>query len=1041
MPNESWSIRLLGTLSASRTGITIDRFRSQKTGVLLACLALSPENRLTRGELVELLWPDARLEAGQVSLRVALFSLRRLLEPQPTLPGTVIYSDRRCIGLEPEAFVTDVSEFRRAIDLAVETQDHTNAFEHYTRAVNLYHGELLPGYYEDWILTERNRLSGAYVGALERLVRYHAEKENWQEAIEMAWRGIQADPLLESAYCDLMRLYHALKRPGEARAVYELLELRLRETLGASPGRTARRLVESLTANASTSPDLSVPSSSPRKAREDESGSSPGAAPEAIPETPPYRISPGLSYFFGREEQIAQLIEMLLPASASPDPPASPAPESEAPTCSDPRGGARLVTLTGPGGTGKTRLALEIGARLQTRFAGGAAFISLAHLQDPRLLAAELRDALGAPRQDAEHPLDDVIATLRRRPTLLILDNLEQIVESAAHVVRDLMAQIPTQVCLLTSRRSLGVKGEREFPVSSLTLPEIGATAEERLRSASVQLFLDRARAVQPDFQITEHNSADIASLCQRLDGMPLAIELAAARVRGLVPAQMLALLTDRFHLLVDRRAGKDSRHRSLRTTIEWSLQFLPLEARRLFARLSVFRGGWSLEAAQAICLQNQDNVETLDLLEQLRTDSMIQTQLHGTEARFQMLESLREFGAGQLTPLERDEIAHRHADYFCSFVQSRFATGTYKTLSGIFEVMDQENDNLRAALHTLLSGDDRRRIQGVRLAISLAGWWHERAAFREGGEWMQRALAAAPASLSPQERARALCASGYIAVGRGDNSAAQQFYRAAIAILENLDEKLLLADALQGRAFALQMLFALEEAEQLLQQSLALDRELESRPQIALVLSDLAGNRWNAGDVEGARAYYLEALHLAAELEATPLRARIIQNLTLLECLSGNTTLARAYSDEGLSLAEEMRSPMILAFALLGRGLVECADLRFDLSRESLNRSLRILVERGERRILMLTLYALARLATAMGRYHRSVRLSASNRALRARFHPEMQVRQNLEQNLEAELEPARVHLSASEFETAQQQGNLQTYEEIIAYALSDFD
>jgi predicted ATPase/DNA-binding SARP family transcriptional activator len=1044
MMPEPWTIRLFGALSASHAGITIERFRSRKTGVLLACLSLSPDTIRTREELVELLWPESTLENGQVSLRVALFSLRRLLESQKsTEPGTLLFSDRRVVGLKPDAFTTDVSQFCDALALAGEAEDRSSAFAHYTRAVDLYQGELLAGYYEDWILTERNRLAGAYIGALERLVRFHAEQENWDEAVEMAWRGIQADPLLESAYCDLMRLYIALKRPGEARAVYDLLARRLRESLGASPGRATRKLAESLVGTTAASAVLATSPDSPAfdTPQAKQSPSAPVMVEGTVRETPPYRIAASLSYFFGREEQIAQLTEMLLPSFEPSGSRERSAETSDSPALRRPYGGVRLVTLTGPGGAGKTRLALEVGAHLQTRFPGGAAFVSFAHLHDPRLLADELREALSAPRNNPEHPLDDVIAMLSRRPTLLILDNLEQIAETAALVVRDLLMRLPTQVCLTTSRRSLGLNGEREFPVASLPLPDLGATTTEMLGSASVQLFLDRARAVQPEFQITDDNRADIAALCQRLDGMPLALELAAARVRGLAPAQMLDLLSDRFQLLVDRRAGKDSRHRSLLATIEWSLQILPLEARRLFASLSVFRGGWTLEAAQSICLRTSDIVVTLDLLEQLRTDSMIRTQTQGATARFQMLESLREFGITQLTPAEREKVAWHHAEHFLRLVEGGLTEDNQPDPSRFFATLDQENDNLRAALHYLLSGEESRRILGARMAASLSTWWYDRAAFREGSEWIERALAAAPGNLPLQERARLLCAAGHLATGRGDNSGGQRLYRSGIEILQSLEEKTMLAGALSGLAVALQMLFQLEEAERMLLQSLALARETDNRYQVACILIELGGNLWNSGDPDGARTYYTEALQLATERGFKHLRARSLQNLALLECLSGNTTLARAYSDEGLPLAEELQSPIVVAFALLGRGLIECAELRFDLSHESLHRSLRILAERGERRILLLALHGMAKLATATGRHRRAIRLSASLRTLRKLFHPNLHREQEADRMLEAPLAPSRAALSEAECELAWQQGSFQTYEQILAYALSNAD
>ena len=1048
MLNQPWSIRLLGALSASQTGIHIDRFRSQKTGILLAYLAFWPKRSHTRSALIELYWPESELEAGQQSLRVALFSLRRQLEPPGVPTGAVIRADRRYAGLNPEAFTTDVAEFQSALALAEETEDKAEAIAHIRRAVGVYQGELLPGNYDDWVLTERSHLTDAYLGALGRLVRNHADAGNWEGAAEMAWRAVQADPLREASYRTLIRIYLVLKRSREVHALYELLAQRLRESLGVSPSRATRELAETISLEGTfvgatePAPHINKTSLVTRA----NTNFSPALHPvqEPLVGTPRYRVPPRLTRFFGREEQIAHLTRLLLPTpsllpvfdNAADRGEAA----GEAPTFSESMDEAgRLVTLTGPGGTGKTCLAMEVGARLEERFPGGVAFVSLAHLVDSRLLAREIREALGAPSADPEHPLDAVITVLGRWATLLILDNLEQIAESAALVVRDLLLRLPSLIILVTSRRSLGLKGEREFAVSSLHLPDVTDSSEEMLRSASVQLFVDRARAVQPDFQIHDRNRAEVAALCMHLDGMPLAIELAAARARVLAPAQMLAHLTDRFQLLVNRHAGKDSRHRSLRSAIEWSLRLLFPDVRRFFLRLSVFQGGWTLEAAEAVCLERAESGDALDFLEQLRIDSMIQTESQGSLVRFRMLESLREFGYAQLSSLERGEIAQRHAVYFEAYAERIFERLRSPEPSSAHEALDRENDNLRAALNYLLSGDGDHRIQGLRLATRLSAWWYTRAAFREGSDWMDRALATAPASTPARHRALALHSAGRLAGGRGEIATARDFFEASLVISRQIEDTLLIAEASTGLAVALQMLNEQEESHRLLQECLTIYRVHGDRWHTALTLLNLGSSRWQIGELDSARTYYQESLQLSGELEAKHLCSQNILSLSVVEQLAGNPALARAYAEEGLSLAEAMQSPLGIAYGLFSLGTLESKERRFDRSTIFLCRSLRILGELGERRILFLVLAAMAELAAAMGQYRRAVRLLAATRTLHKRLHSEFKPSSYSEKEVHSVLKAARASLPPADFEHAWAQGVRHTLDLTLEYALSD--
>jgi predicted ATPase len=288
-----------------------------------------------------------------------------------------------------------------------------------------------------------------------------------------------------------------------------------------------------------------------------------------------------LNRFFGRAEEIAQLQWLLEPGA---------------------EGAARLVTLTGPSGAGKTRLAVEVAAILRAAYGDREWFVSLADLSDGSLVGEAIAGAMRLQREPNQDPLECVVASLNGGPSLLLLDNFEHLTESGTVLVETLIERAPSLSLLVTSQHRLEVAGERELPVMPLPTPAEESTAEQALECPSVRLFVDRAQAARPDFVLTERNATAVATLCSRLEGVPLAIELAAAWAQMLTPAQMVARLSNRFDLLVSPRKRGLARHRTLRSAITWSYRLLSPELQRLFARLSVFRGGWDLDAARDVC-------------------------------------------------------------------------------------------------------------------------------------------------------------------------------------------------------------------------------------------------------------------------------------------------------------------------------------------------------------------------------------------------------------------------------------------------------
>jgi non-specific serine/threonine protein kinase len=383
------------------------------------------------------------------------------------------------------------------------------------------------------------------------------------------------------------------------------------------------------------------------------------------------RVPVKLTTFFGREKELEQLEELLL------------------------REGQRLVTLAGLAGCGKTRLAIEAARRMTSAFGGRVWFVSVQDVGEPGLILGAVLDALGEPRQDGVHPVEQLAGVLPTERSLLVLDNFEHLVEGGGQVVRGLLERVPALTCLVTSRRALDLKGEREFTVRPLPTPSGEETEAKLMQCPSAELFVDRARAVRPDFKVTEQNAESVANVCRRLEGIPLALELAAARARVMTPAGMLIQLKRPLDFLVDTRRGATSRHRTMREALEWSYKLLQPGLQRFFASLSVFRGGWTVEAAEAVC----EEPRALDYIEELRECSLVlaeECRWSRTGMRFLMLESVREYADEQLSAEEREARRRLHAQFYLSLVERSKPDDEREDVW--LERLASEQDNIGAA-------------------------------------------------------------------------------------------------------------------------------------------------------------------------------------------------------------------------------------------------------------------------------------------------------------------------------------------------------
>ena len=922
MLTERWQITLFGELKAQWGDRLVTRFPTAKTGALLAYLAYHPGRTHLRETLVTLLWPDSTPEAGRNSLRQALASLRRQIEPPGIPTAGVLLADRTTVCLHTGAIETDVAAFETALQTAAQASTEEDRRACLTRAVALYQGPLLPGHYEEWVLTEQERLAALYLQAVRQLTGLWVRANDLGRALNYARLAVHADVLQEKAHYDLIRLYLAAGNPAAALRQYQDLERVLRERLGTLPAESTRALVKQLQPLAG--------SAAPSYTLVTEHGASPSGnetqlPPSSLPASRPCLPLP-LTRFFGREQEVLQLQEML-------------APPSRLKRAAEVREAPRLVTLTGPGGIGKTRLAIEAATRLRDPYGGAVFFADLSDLSDAPLVAETVAEALRLSRMAGVESAEQVVEALSRQPSLLVLDNFEQLADEGATFIHRLLTRVPTLTCLVTSRQCLGMPGEQELALPPLPAPALPGTPERLLEFASVQLFADRAQTVRQDFQVTARTAAAVAALCHRLEGLPLAIELAAAWSRTLTPTQMLERLSRRFDVLVSRQKGGPARHQTLRAAIDWSYRLLPAELQTLFARLSVFRGGWTVEAAEAICSDIQE--ETLIALTQLRERSLVVTEESGDAIRFRMLETLREYAEERRAASERALLGQRHAFYFLHLAEEAEPHLSGPEAETWMDRLETENENLRAALEWSLAGEEP--LLGMRLAAILWRFWSIRGHFREGRRWLAAALsqgAAAPEML----RARILNGAGVLAEHQGDHVAARACY----------------------------------------EESLALCRQAANRPGIATMLNNLGNVAYNLGDYATARALYAESLTLRREMGDARSIANTLNNLGLVAQSQEDYAAAHFLYEESLQIKRELGDRSGIAASLNNLGMLAYEQGEYAQAQALYLESLAAYREQGNRRLEAINLNNLANVARCSGEYGSARRLSEQSLAIK---------------------------------------------------------
>lgn len=930
------NFRLLGGLEADADGVDLTPVRP-KQRALLALLLLREGEVVATDDLVEGLWGPRPPGTAQKALHGHVSALRKRLGAERI--------DTRAPGYRLLLAAGDALDIHRFEQLvaAARTDGPAARSRKLREALALFRGEPLSDFrYEKFAAPEAARLEELRLTVVEEQIEAELELGRHAEVVPQLERLVVDHPLRERIRAQLMLALYRAGRQADALQAFQEARARLVDELGIEPGPGLQRLERQILNH---DPELAAPDAllSERNL---------AAARASLPPQPTPLI--------GREREIEEVTDLLR------------------------RPEVRLVTLIGTGGTGKTRLAVQAAAELVDTFADGVVFVGLAPLQDPDLVLTTAAQALGVGAMSGATPAENLARGLGKRELLLVFDNFEHLL-GAAPSVAEIAARAVGVKLLVTSRAPLHLSAEHVYPVSPLPTPVGAEDVDDLLQYASVALFETRAQAVRPDFAVTSANAGAVADICRALDGLPLAIELAASRVGVLPPAAMRQRLDHPLKLLVGGAQDAPERQRTLRATIDWSYELLEQTEQRLFVRLAVFAGGCTIEAAQSVC---GDDLEVVDGLASL-TDSGL-TRLEGTdeEPRFTMLETIREYALERLEDSgETSGRRRRHADYFLALAEEA-EPNLIRNDAEWFDRLEAEHANLRAALDWLEASDESEDV--LRLAAALGRFWKRKRHFGEGRRRLERALRAADRPAAA--RAKALNDAAGIALMCGDLAAGGRWAREALELHRQLRDA-------RGSAFS------------------------------QLTVADAT---MQEGDWPRAQELCAESVRQLRELgdRHAALRAAATHAWAFYE--GGDLERARELSEENLREARLEHDSFLEGCALALLGEIALYQSRVEDAVSPIESSYRIFSDLGDVLNLASCVGTFARVLAMTGKPEAAARVLASSEALR-----EQTGARDVSSLAEKALTAIRHQLDEAAFAAAWEQGRSLSADEAVALAL----
>ena len=851
--------RLLGPLEVEQDGGAL-AVGGRRQRALLTTLLLHPNTVVPRERLIDALWGEDPPERAANSLQVAVHALRKVLGADRIATSGAGYLLRVGRGeLDLQRFADLVERARGEVPGA--------AAETLRDALALWRGTPLSDLGETpFAAAERGRLEALHLAALEDRIAAELAIGRHAELIPELEALVAGHPYRERLRREQMLALYRSGRQAEALDAYQQTRRTLVEELGIEPGAELQELERAILRQ---DPELALPAARAKS-----------------------NIPAPLTPLVGRRLELAALTSLVRSREA------------------------RLLTLTGPGGTGKTRLALESAWELISDFRDGVFFVDLAPIADPELVAAQVLGALEVDEQPGRPVVDTLKQALRDRQLLLLLDNFEGVVD-AGPLVTELLAAAAEVKALVTSRVVLHLSGEHEYPVPPLVLPDLEHDSDQALeRNEAVELFAARARASSLGFRVTPANARIVAAICVALDGLPLAIELAAARTRLLAPDVMLVRLESRLDLLTAGPRDAPARHRTLRATLDWSFDLLDENEQRLLSRLAVFSGGCTLDAAEAVCEATPEALASL-------ADSSLLRREETDDPRFRMLETIREYALERLRALgEEEELRQRHAEHFRELALRTAAELRAGKSSGeVYGRLESDLDNIRAALGWADSDAPELMLE---LAGLLKLFWRVRGHLDEGRRWLESALTHGE-SPTPG-RARALEAAGALAQRRGDYPAAKTLWQEGLEIWRSLGDDEGVARALGDLASVYDLEGDADRAIPLYEESADLLRTLGLAYELGTVVSNLGVCLMGQGRLDEAAQLYEEAVDLCRSSGRSEQLTISLFNLGRVAMLQGRHEVAAGWFERALEAARELGYKEMIAYALKGIGEVLAA-------------------------------------------------------------------------------------------------------------------